>query len=575
MHTERPTPAMMSQEAARKLPRYALLVLLILFISCGLWVRDFWTIRDAASFGIAINALEGDWKDLLLPNVGGQWATDNGPLSAWVGLVFIGLLRSFVDEITAYRATSLFWFAITTASLWYGTWNLARRPEAQPVAFAFGGEANPRDYGRVIADSAVLLFVATFGIVTRQHEPIPDTALLALAAVNFYGLARMLRRPYVGSLTAGLSAGLATLASTVFAGVWLLAAGLIVNMMVRAAPGNRDLRFIVMAFGALLPPALWAAAAWCVDASAASAWFSQWAQIQAANFGLVSPDTFLWFARNFAWYLCPIWPLVVWGLYSWRHQLERTHLFVPLAVTATSFVAAFFSSSQSADTVFLDFIPAMSAFAAFSLITVRRSQENVLDWFSLSIFSLAALFLWAYRIAWQTDIAPKMTRSLEMLAPEAIPSFDFAFCAALLATVLWFTFVGWRLTHRPVAAWRGPWLAACGMTVTAVLTVGLFHNGIDINRSYEPVAKNLRMTLKEAGMTTADCVSAPGLPIGLRAMLLHYADIPIAPDVRSTCRFRLLRTKTGNVPTNAVGSPAERPHTDEVFYVIAAPRALF
>lgn len=569
MLKQRPTPAKMSQEAARKLPRYALLVLLVLFISAGLWVRDFWTIRDATTFGIAVDALNGTAPDWVLPNIGGQWVAEHGPLTGWVAALFIGLLCGVMDEMTAYRVTSLFWFAMTTAALWYGTWNLARRPEAQPIAYAFGGEARPRDYGRAIADSAVLLFIATFGIVTRQHEAIPDTALLALASVNFYGLARMLRKPYWGAFTAGLSAGLALLASTVFAGVWLLAAGLIVNTMLRGAPGNRDLRLVVMGFSALLPPLLWAGAAWMLAPEKAPGWFTYWAQLQAANFGLASPETFLWLAKNFVWYLCPIWPLALWGLYSWRHQLEKTHLFLPIVVTATGIVAALFSSSQSADTVFLDFIPAMAAFAAFALITVRRSQENVLDWFSLSIFSLAALFLWAYRLAWETGFAPKMAKSIQMLAPDAVPSFDFPFFAALVATLLWFTFVGWRLTHRPVAAWRGPWLAACGMTTATLLTVGLFHDGININRSYEPVALQLKATLVNAGLEPADCVSAPGLPAGIRAMFIHYADLPLAPDVTQGCRFRLIRTKTGALPVNAIGGPAERPHTDESFYVLS------
>ena len=75
------------------------------------------------------------------------------------------------------------WFLVATTSLWYATYRLARRPEAQPVAFAFGGEANPRDYGRMLADIAVLLMLATIGIVLRMHETVAETALFAFVSM--------------------------------------------------------------------------------------------------------------------------------------------------------------------------------------------------------------------------------------------------------------------------------------------------------------------------------------------------------------------------------------------------------
>ena len=44
--------------------------------------------------------------------------------------------------------------AATLALIWYSTQHLARTEAAQPVAFAFGGEARPVDYARAMADGA-------------------------------------------------------------------------------------------------------------------------------------------------------------------------------------------------------------------------------------------------------------------------------------------------------------------------------------------------------------------------------------------------------------------------------------
>ena len=303
MLSQLPTPAKMSQEAARKLPRYALHLLLAVFILCGFWARDLWTLRDAASFGIAATMAEGTLSDWLLPNVFGAGVHAAGPLTGWISAFFIKLFGDLTGDVQAYRAASIFWFALSTAGIWYGTLWLAKRPEAQPVAFAFGGEASPGSYSRVVADCAVLLFVATFGIVTRQHEAIPETALLALTSVTYLFLVQTLRRPNLGAFLCGFSTGLAVLASTLFAGIWLLAGAILANASLRSFPGSRDRRILLLVAGSLIPPALWLVSAAISAPEAFDSWFFAWAQTQSANFGLLSLSTLAWIGKNFVWYL--------------------------------------------------------------------------------------------------------------------------------------------------------------------------------------------------------------------------------------------------------------------------------
>ena len=559
----------MSREEARKLPRYALLALLALFIFCGLWARELWTLRDAESFGIAATMASGSLTDWLLPNVFGRAAPAAGPLAGWVSAVFILIFSPWVGDVQAYRLASVFWFTGTACAIWYGAWSIARRREAQPVAFAFGGEASPRDYSRVVADSAVLLFVATFGIATRQHEAVPAIVLLSMAALNFFGLARALRNPISGTVTAGLAASLAALGSTIFAGVWLLAASLIVNVCVRSYPGNRDRRILLLLVSALTPISIWALAAWfLLPEGKVVEWFLAWTHLQAADFGIFDLRTLEWLLKNFVWYLCPIWPLVVWGLFSWRRQLDRTHLFLPLMLSATGILSALFSSMESADMVFLACIPSLSVFAAFSLITLRRAQENLLDWFSLSVFSLAAATLWLYWFAWLVGIPPKMAASIEMLAPGVRPLTDSGLALGVVVTALWVVFVVWRTTHRPIVAWRGPWLAAAGLTLVASLLFGLFHTAIDRARSYETVAVEVAEELRRLGLEPDERVEDKNLPLGIRAVLVHYGHVPFSRTPTEACRFAVMRDRSGPLPNNAIGSPIARPHTDEVILLV-------
>ena len=143
MLSQRSTPVKMSQEAARKLPRWSLLALLTIFAFSGFWATGLWTLRDALSFGTASAMLDGGASAWLMPMMADSPITEAGPLAGWLTAVIIafGRLTGLMGDIAAVRFAACLLFALTTAALWYGTWHLARRPEAQPIAFAFGGEA--------------------------------------------------------------------------------------------------------------------------------------------------------------------------------------------------------------------------------------------------------------------------------------------------------------------------------------------------------------------------------------------------------------------------------------------------
>ena len=62
---------------------------------------------------------------------------------------------------------------------------------AQPVAFAFGGEAQPTDYARAIADGALLALIACLGLAQLAHETTPALAQLLFASHLFFGVAAL------------------------------------------------------------------------------------------------------------------------------------------------------------------------------------------------------------------------------------------------------------------------------------------------------------------------------------------------------------------------------------------------
>jgi hypothetical protein len=135
-------------------------------------------------------------------------------LPYWIGALAIKIAPSWLHPDLAVRIAFavLLWGAFTAT--WYAVYYLARTPNAQPVAFAFGGEAQPTDYARAIADGALLALIACLGLAQLGHETTPALAQLFFIAHLFYGVAAL---PYhrvgaalalcVGALGLSLSGG--------------------------------------------------------------------------------------------------------------------------------------------------------------------------------------------------------------------------------------------------------------------------------------------------------------------------------------------------------------------------------
>src|SRR4029077_19081753 len=95
----------------------------------------------------------------------------------------------------AVRVVFAFRLCAASPATWYAVYCLARTPRAQPVAFAFGGEARPTDYARAMADGALLALLGTPGLLQLGHETTPALAQLFFTASLFYGIAALPYRP--------------------------------------------------------------------------------------------------------------------------------------------------------------------------------------------------------------------------------------------------------------------------------------------------------------------------------------------------------------------------------------------
>ncbi|MCW5660551.1 MAG: hypothetical protein KIT60_22835 [Burkholderiaceae bacterium] len=492
-----PIPALVTSDAARPLPRAALLLLCAAYVLPGVFGRDPWKNADLTAFGQMLAMAEGrtSW---LAPALGGV-PTDAAHLPHWIGAAFIALTSPWLDPALAVRVPFALLLTATMVALWYGSFALARTEAAQPLPFAFGGEAHAVDYARAIADASILALIATLGLLQLGHETTPELAQLAAVATVQWAMAvaafhpRRARAGIVFALPALACSGAPSVAAVLgIAGT---------TICLRSTYGE------VRRLGG------WVAAATVL--AAVSAWLlDQWAwRVTPPN----SARAVLHVARQWLWFLWPAWLLALWALWQWRHHLMRRHLSIPLAVLGTGLVACLVMGGS--DRALLLGLPGVAVLAAFALPTLRRSTGSAIDWFSVFFFSLLALAVWLIYIAMQAGVPAKVAANVAKLAPGFKPQFAWlSLIAASFATLAWLWVVRWRTARHRAAIWRSLVLPAGGVVLAWNLAMTLWLPPLNYARSYRAHVELLRRHIP----SDVPCIAAPALPRALTAALEYH-----------------------------------------------------
>lgn len=508
----RPTPAIVTQSAVRRLPRWALLLFCVAYVVPGFVGREPWKNADMTALGYMFELAQGA-SSWLSPMLVGQPPEFDALLPYWLGAWAMQLAPAWMPADFAARLPFVALLVLTLLSTWYGVYHLARSPGAQPVAFAFGGEAKPTDYARAMADGGLLALIASLGLAQLSHETTPSLAQLGFTALSFYGLAALPYRRVLPALS--LAAGLAGLAlSGAPAMAVLFAAGgacvtLLNHPSDAALPGTKWRWAAVILLMAMLVAALAAsleAWRWRLGTGPARDWTST--------------------GRLLLWFTWPAWPLGLWTVWRWRRQLASRHVALPLWFAVVALGATLLTPSS--DRSLLLGLPALATLAAFALPTFKRSAAALIDWFTLLFFSGAALVIWVVWLSLQTGVPAKPAANVAKLAPGFEPSFAWLpFAAALAGTMAWAGLVAWRTGRHREAIWKSLVLPASGAALCWLLLMTLWLPVLDYARSYVPVVRGVTRLMDGPG-----CVLALGLNRGQLAALRYHARIDLRPATR-------------------------------------------
>lgn len=539
------TPARLISSAANKLPRPILWTVGLLYIFAGLFFRDPWKSDDVIGLATMLSTLQYEgWQTWLTPQIGDLAYAEIGPLSIWIGALSISLFsplfQLFSSEldanIMASRLPNLLYFLILISTLWQGVFRLASQKAAQPLPLPFGGEPSAIAYGRMIADAALLLCVATIGILLRLHETSTVPLSLALYSTAFYALSLFLKKPWRGASLLGLAIGFSFLNQ----GLWV-ASSLVISI-VFAFIGCISLRQHAKLLLLTLGIAVGIALCWILPAAQYEYWWQQWrlwhlAQLHWPSFNHLL-NTGLNTGRDLLWFLWPTWPLVIIALWQWRTWIRFAHIAVPFSLLVGPFLLLFFHQNAFEPEYSLLVVP-FSALAAFALPTLRRAAINSFDWFAVMCFSLIIATIWLGWIAQHSGWPPKIAHSIHRQTQGFDVSISWlALLIALLGTLAWGSLVLWRLRTHPPALWRGTVLSAGGLITAWLLLVTLWLPALDYARSYRHVSEELHQQLTQ--LNPQQCVRAVGVGLGQRASFYVFNQLNFS--FNPACSYVLQQT---------------------------------
>lgn len=498
-HLPPASPALVTQKAAQRLPRLALLLFCAAYVLPGLLGRDPWKNEDIAAFGHMWSLALGQ-ASWFHPHVGGVVPHSGGILPYWLGGGAIALLSPWLDPALAARLPFAALLAGILALTWYATYELAHTDAAQPLPLAFGGEARPQDYARAVADGALLALIASLGLLQLGHETTPELLQLSGSALLLYGLAASAHHPKAAR--AATLASLPVMAASGSPAVSMLLGAASVLVCLRSQQGDMRAHLRWVLASTVLAALIATALTW----GGLAGW--SWRVAQEWHPSAI--------AQLLIWFTWPTLPLAALTCWHWRHHLRRRHIAVPLLTASVGLASAVAMGGN--DRALLIALPSLAVLAAFCLPILQRSLGAAIDWFSVCFFTVCAGAIWLGYVAVQTGTPASTATNVLKLVPGAQVSFSWvALVAGLLGTLLWLWLVRWRTGRRSHALWKSLVLPAGGVALCWLLLMSLWLPLLDQARSYR-----LLMNRISPHMPRSELVCAPGASVGLLTAMEYF-----------------------------------------------------
>ncbi len=479
----------------------------------GLVGRDPWRGDDAEHFGVILQLLQGgSW---LTPTFQSEvW--NQSPLYYWVNALIAWPFSLFLSLPDAARIGNLFWVGTTLYALYQAALTTLSNDDARVLPF---------------------LALSAPGLMLSAHETQPDLAIMTGYALFFWGASRLcFEKVSPGSLLTALGIGVTLLSGGVCITLPLISVLLGLFLI---KPRLRLNTLIALMLGLLI------GFSWFIHAAAfgepqtanfADALFEAiWPVTTLRNLSEL-PSATLSFVKLLAWATWPAWPIAAWTFWRRRITVWHRETIIPLDVFfgAMEFRVMSVAPRPSKSLVLL--MP-MLLLATASVTHLRRGAANMLDAFTLTLFTFTAAFVWlgwsAIHFGWPSHLSETVTR----LEPGfRTPLTVVAPAVAFLLTIGWFVLMR-NIPRSPVRGIQH-WFA--GITLIWALVVALWSPWLDHGMTFNRMAAQLNQQISAPG-----CIATYKVSDDARAALsyeLNRAMPRSAIPSGKSCRWLLTET---------------------------------
>ena len=204
----------------------------------------------------------------------------------------------------------------------------------------------------------------------------------------------------------------------------------------------------------------------------------------------------------------------------------------------------------------------------------------MIDWFTLILFSLVAVYVWFVWLAAITGVPARSAARVYRLLEGYTPRFEWVpFLIGLAASAGWLVLVRWRTSRLPPAIWKSMILPAGGVTMCWVMLTSLWLPALNYARSYETVASRVALAV---GRDSAPppCIQQYGLGDGHLTALMYYANLPLTRDRAANCPWLLVHQTRMSLLEHALDmrswqnvGTVRRPGDEDDVIVVFARRA--
>jgi hypothetical protein len=561
-NTGAPLPGL-AASAANRIPRWLLILIVLLYIGHGLFYRDPWRGDDMLGLALARTTAEGlmrgDFSLLLLPQLGDLAWNQQGPL--WTAVLGIFMLPAYfwaamtaspvpihlLDDLA--RIPVALAMALGFVAIWKAADRFARRREAQPVdPLGLGPQASA--FGKTLGDCALLLTIAALGLVYPLHQLGTTSIEILLQALLLWALATAAETPK----RSGIQVALIVVASLLTHGIGLALTQIIAVacVLLWVQPFQRIrrafmFRWLLVGSGLV---ALWTLmACFMLPFSRISQWWlggisGWWLMDQSIAEHTIVGSIEPWL-RESLWRWWPMWPIAIFGLLSVRHiRLSRApHWSVPLILATVSILLGLLGPSHWEVHHFAPMIP-LAMIAAFGLLSLPRPIVNLVDWFAVALFTAAGSFVWLYWTALNFGFPATLAAKVPLRAPGIAGTANFYEIAiGLLATVAWIALVLWRIQRAEARLWRPVALSSGGVLLLWSLLTTLWLPAIDRIQGQRVLAESLERGWQQAAAakpaieSRAACVGLSERSHAVNAMAVAISRLPLSSDPQ--CLWKL------------------------------------